>query len=138
MASKLMKKMVRSESTKPSWKTGMARAPMAKEETTMLAESHCQCQIRQCPISQVLGVENVPWCRLSSGSSLSAHSRAHARYLSARRRSVKRSAGFSHRGYRLGRRPRLKRRGPRRRMWGARPFLYRCRWGSVMTHSTRS
>lgn len=37
-----MKKIVRRESTKPRWKTGMANAPMAKEETTMLAESHYQ------------------------------------------------------------------------------------------------
>jgi hypothetical protein len=36
----LMKKMVRRASTKPSWKTGTARAPIAKDETTMLAASH--------------------------------------------------------------------------------------------------
>lgn len=35
-----MKKMVRRESIKPSSKTGMAKAPMANEETTILAESH--------------------------------------------------------------------------------------------------
>ena len=40
MPKQLIKKMVRRESTKPSWKTGIASAPMAKEETTMLAESH--------------------------------------------------------------------------------------------------
>jgi hypothetical protein len=37
---KLMKKMVRTESTKPSANTGTARTPMAKDETTMLAASH--------------------------------------------------------------------------------------------------
>ena len=42
MARQLKKKMVRRESTKPKSKTGIASAPMAKDETTMLAESHCQ------------------------------------------------------------------------------------------------
>ena len=37
----LMKMMARAESTKPSPKMGMDKAPMAKDETTMLAESHC-------------------------------------------------------------------------------------------------
>jgi len=40
MARQLMKKMVSSESTKPSEKTVIANAPMAKEETTILADSH--------------------------------------------------------------------------------------------------
>ena len=35
-----MKNIVRRESTKPRWNTGMANAPMANEETTILAESH--------------------------------------------------------------------------------------------------
>ena len=37
-----MKKMVRRESTKPRSKTGIANAPIAKDETTMLAENHCR------------------------------------------------------------------------------------------------
>lgn len=41
IASRLMKKMVSNESTKPRLKTGTARAPMANDETTMFAESHC-------------------------------------------------------------------------------------------------
>lgn len=45
MAIRLTKKMIRTVSTKPREKTGYARAPMAKEDTTRLAESHCaSCQ----------------------------------------------------------------------------------------------
>jgi hypothetical protein len=38
---RLMKKMVRSESTNPKPNTGTASTPMAKDETTMLAAHHC-------------------------------------------------------------------------------------------------
>jgi len=36
-----MKKMVKSASTNPRSKMGIARTPMAKDETTILAASHC-------------------------------------------------------------------------------------------------
>ena len=36
-----MNKMVSNPSTKPRLKTGTASAPMANEDTTMFAESHC-------------------------------------------------------------------------------------------------
>ncbi len=42
MARQLMKKIARRESTNPRSKTGTAKAPIAKDETTMLAENHYQ------------------------------------------------------------------------------------------------
>jgi hypothetical protein len=41
MAKMLIKKMIKIVSMNPRKKTGYARAPMAKDETTKLAESHC-------------------------------------------------------------------------------------------------
>ena len=43
-----MKMMVSAVSTKPRSKMGIARAPIAKDETTMFAESHCP---RHIPVS---------------------------------------------------------------------------------------
>lgn len=42
MASMLMKKMTKTVSMNPRKKTGYARAPIANDETTMFADSHCR------------------------------------------------------------------------------------------------
>jgi len=56
--SRLMKKMVRSASTKPSLKTGTARAPSAKVAIPILTASHWT---RLTSAGQFAGVETLPW-----------------------------------------------------------------------------
>ena len=48
----LMKKITNTVSINPRKKTGYARAPIANEETTMLAESHCAFLLMHIPVWQ--------------------------------------------------------------------------------------
>ncbi len=100
MAKQLIKKMVRRESTKPRLKTGIANAPMAKDETTMLADIHYESSYQHLELLFPCKSRNSPACRLSSGFCPSSHPQALSRYLSARRRIWRLLVGCWHMGCR--------------------------------------
>ena len=96
MARQLMKRMARRESTKPRSKTGTAKAPIAKEETTMFADIHCESLSAPLALAMATCWGCPPVSQLSSDLYPSAHLPVLFRFLGAQHRTGRLLAGSWH------------------------------------------